>query len=279
LHHTEFNWQTNDGLQIFAQAWQPDEETKAVVALVHGLGEHSGRYAHVAAALTAAGYALVGFDHRGHGRSEGPRGHSPSWDALMDDIARLLKETAGRFPGCQVFLYGHSFGGNLVLNYILRRKPQLAGAIVTAPILRTAFQPPVWKIKLGETLYNLWPAFSLSNELDPKGLSHDAQVVTAYVNDPLVHNRISARLALDLLRNGGWAIAHASELSLPLLLMHGASDPVCSPQASQEFAQGASKNDCTFRPWDNLYHEIHNEPEQELVFQTMIQWMDEHLPG
>jgi alpha-beta hydrolase superfamily lysophospholipase len=116
-----------------------------------------------------------------------------------------------------------------VLNYILRRKPQLAGAIVTAPILRTAFQPPAWKIKLGETLYNLWPAFSLSNELDPKGLSHDPQVASTYVNDPLVHNRISARLALDMLRNGEWAIAHAGELSLPLLLMHGAGDPVCSP--------------------------------------------------
>jgi len=191
LHHTEFNWRSNDGLQFYAQAWTPEEEPRAAVALVHGLGEHSGRYAHVAAAMTAAGYALVGFDLRGHGRSEGKRGHSPSWDTLMDDIARLVEETSNRFPGRPVFLYGHSLGGNLVLNYVLQRKPQLAGAIVTSPILRTAFQPPAWKIKLGETLYNLWPAFSLTNEIDPKGISHDSQVVSAYVNDALVHNRVS----------------------------------------------------------------------------------------
>jgi alpha-beta hydrolase superfamily lysophospholipase len=277
MQHTEFNWRTDDGLQLFAQAWQPDEEPRAAIALVHGLGEHSGRYTHVASALTAAGYALVAFDHRGHGRSEGQRGHSPSWETLLDDIDTLLRETASRFPGRPVFLYGHSFGGNLVLNYILRRKPQLAGAIVTAPILRTAFQPPAWKIKLGETLYNLWPAFSLSNELDPKGLSHDPQVASTYVNDPLVHNRISARLALDMLRNGEWAIAHAGELSLPLLLMHGAGDPVCSPQASQEFAQRAPREACTFKPWDNLYHEIHNEPEQDQVFDTIIQWLNGRL--
>ena len=279
MQHTEFNWRTDDGLQLFAQAWQPDEEPRAAVALVHGLGEHSGRYTHVAAALTAAGYALVTFDHRGHGRSEGQRGHAPSWDTLICDTAKLLQETAARFPGRPAFLYGHSFGGNLVLNYILRRKPPLAGAIVTAPILRTAFRPPAWKIKLGETLYSLWPTFLLSNELDPKGLSHDSKVVSDYVHDPLVHNRVSARLGMDMLRSGEWAIAHAGELALPLLLMHGASDPVCSPQASQEFAQGAPREACTFKSWDNLYHEIHNEPEQQQVFQAMIEWLDAHLPA
>lgn len=288
MQHTEFNWRTDDGLRLFAQAWQPNEEPRAAVALVHGLGEQSGRYTHVAAALTAAGYALVACDLRGHGRSEGQRGHSPSWDTLMDDIAKLLQETTSRFPGRPVFLYGHSLGGTLVLSYILRRtppkrdgvpEPQLAGATATGPILRSAFQPPAWKIKLGETLYNLWPTFSLSNELDPKGLSHDTKVVSDYVNDPLVHNRVSARLGMDMLRAGEWAIAHAGELSLPLLLMHGAGDPVCSPQASQEFAQRAPREACTFKLWDNLYHEIHNEPEQEQVFHTMIQWLNAHLPA
>ncbi len=279
MNHSEFNWRTGDGLKLFAQVWRPEQEIRAVVALVHGLGEHSGRYTHVASALTTAGYALVAFDLRGHGRSEGQRGHSPSWDTLLDDIGMFLLESASRFPGRPIFLYGHSLGGNFVLNYIVRRKPQLAGAIVTAPVLRTAFQPPAWKIKLGEALYSVWPTFSLSNELDPKGLSQDPKVVSAYVNDPLVHNRVSARLGMDMLRAGEWALAHAGELSVPLLLMHGASDPVCSPQASQEFARRAPQEACTFNLWDNLYHEIHNEPEQGLVFQTMIQWLNGHLPG
>jgi acylglycerol lipase len=279
LHHTEFSWRTYDGLLLSAQVWQPEEEIRAVVALVHGLGEHSGRYAHVASALTAAGYALVAFDLRGHGRSEGQRGHSPSWETLLDDIDALLRESATHFPGRPIFLYGHSLGGNLVLSLILDRKPQVAGAVVTGPLLHSAFQPPAWKIKLGETLYSLWPTFALGNELDPNGLSHDPQVVRDYVNDPLVHNRVSARLGIDMLRAGEWALAHASELAVPLLLMHGASDPLCSPQASQEFAQRAPHGVCTFQLWDNLYHEIHNEPEQNQVFQTMVQWLGGHLPG
>jgi acylglycerol lipase len=279
LHHTEFNWRTGDQLQLYAQAWQPEQQTRAVVALVHGLGEHSGRYAHVASALTAEGYALLAFDLRGHGRSEGQRGHSPSWETLLDDIDMLLQQSASRFPGHPVFLYGHSLGGNLVLSSILSRKPQLTGAIVTGPLLRAAFQPPAWKVKLGEGLYSLWPSFALSNELDPEGLSHDPDVVSAYVHDPLVHNRISARLGIDMLRAGEWALTHAGELSLPLLLMHGASDTLCSPWASQEFARRAPPGTCTLRLWDNLYHEIHNEPDQELVFHTMIQWLNAHLPA
>jgi alpha-beta hydrolase superfamily lysophospholipase len=197
---------------------------------------------------------------------------------LLDDIDGLLLESVSRFPGRPVFLYGHSLGGNLVLSHILSRESHAVGAIVTGPLLRTAFEPPGWKIKLGETLYSLWPTFALSNGLDPKGLSHDPKVVSAYVNDPLVHNRISARLGLDMLRAGKRALDHAGELSKPLALMHGASDPLCSPQASQEFAQRA-KGACTLKLWDNLYHEIHNEPEQGLVFQTMIQWLNGHLPG
>ena len=123
MQHIEFTQQAPDGVQFYFQGWQPETPPKAVVCLVHGLGEHSGRYAHVAAALNDAGYALLGFDLRGHGKSGGPRGHTPSYETLMDDIGRLLAEAAQRYPGQPQFLYGHSLGGNLVLNYALRRKP------------------------------------------------------------------------------------------------------------------------------------------------------------
>jgi len=279
LQHLTFNMRTGDGLRLSGQVWQPDGEARAAVALVHGLGEHSGRYTHVAEALTEKGYALLGFDLRGHGNSEGQRGHAPSWDTLLDDIDALRKEAAIRFAGRPLFLYGHSFGGNLVLSYVLQRRPAVAGAVVTAPILRSAFRPPAWKIKLGEALYNLWPTFALGNEVDPTGLSHDGRVVSAYVNDPLVHSRISARMGLDMLRTGEWVIAHAQDLSIPLLLMHGAADRLCSFEASREFANHASTTLCTFKPWDNLYHELHNEPEQNEVLQTMIGWLDAHLPA
>ncbi|MGQ9493815.1 MAG: lysophospholipase [Anaerolineae bacterium] len=268
-------FQTADGLQLFAQDWLPEGTPRAVVCLVHGLGEHIGRYPHVAAALNSAGYALLGFDLRGHGHSPGQRGHAPSWDTLLDDIGQFLQDAQQHFPDRALFLYGHSMGGILVLSYALRRKPQLCGAIVTSPLLRTAFQPPAWKLWLGKTLYNLLPAFSLSNELDPRGLSHDQKVVDAYVNDPLVHNRISARLAMDMLWAGEWALEHAAAFPLPLLLMHGVADPICSPEASLEFAARVP-GECTFKLWEGLYHEIHNEPGQQQVFDVMVEWLGKH---
>src|SRR5512137_2011524 len=152
MQHIEFTQQALDDVQFYFQGWQPETPPKAVVCLVHGLGEHTGRYAHVAAALNDAGYALLGFDLRGHGKSGGPRGHTPTYDALMDDIGRLLAEAGQRYPGQQQFLYGHSLGGNLVLNYALRRKPGLAGVIATSPALRPATPLPGWKQSLAGLL-------------------------------------------------------------------------------------------------------------------------------
>jgi acylglycerol lipase len=278
MEHIEFTWQTGDGLQLFAQGWLPDGETRAVVCLVHGLGEHTGRYPHVGAALAQTGYALLGFDLRGHGQSQGQRGHAPSWEALLDDIRCFLEQAAQRFPGRPRFLYGHSLGATLVLNYALRRLPELAGVIATGPLLRPAFAPPAWKITLGRLMYRLWPTFAMSNELDPSGLSRDPDVVRAYVNDMLVHDRLSARLGMDMLSAGEWVLEHAPELMLPLLLMHGSTDALCSPEATRHFAARAT-SDPTYRSWDGLYHEIHNEPERQQVFDTMIGWLVACMPA
>ncbi|OIO94528.1 MAG: lysophospholipase [Anaerolineae bacterium CG2_30_64_16] len=278
MKHFEFNWRTADGLRLYAQAWEPDTTPAAVVCLVHGLGEHGGRYAHVAAALTAAGYALLGFDLRGHGKSEGPRGHAPSYDILMDDIGRLLDEAAARYTDKPRFLYGHSLGGNLVINYSLRRKPDLAGVIATGPALRTATPPPAWKLALGKILYKIQPGMQMANGLDRDGLARDPAVVRAYASDPLVHDRISARLALDMLQAGEWALAHATEFPLPLLLVHGTADRLTSSKATQEFAAQAP-GDVTLKLWEGFYHETHNEPEKAEVLGFMIDWLRAHTPA
>lgn len=278
MKHIELTWNTSDGLQIFAQGWQPEGETRAVVCLVHGLGEHTGRYPHVGATLARAGYALLGFDLRGHGHSQGQRGHAPSWEALLDDISLSLQQAAEHFPGRPRFLYGHSLGATLVLSYALRRLPPLAGVIATGPVLRPAFAPPAWKIGLGRLMYRLWPTYAMNNELDPNGLSRDPEVVRAYVHDSLVHDRLSARLGIDMLSAGEWLLEHARELTLPLLLMHGSADALCSSEANRHFAETAT-GDPTYRSWDGLYHEIHNEPEQQQVFDTMIAWLKAHTPA
>ncbi len=276
MQRFEFGWQTKDGLRLYAQGWKPEAELKGVVCLVHGLGEHSGRYEHLAAFLNQAGYALLAFDLRGHGKSGGQRGYAPSYEALLDDIARLLDEAANRYPDLPRFLYGHSLGGNLVINYALRRRPQLAGVIATGPFFRAAFEPPAWKLTLARIMYNLWPTLSLSNELDRQALSRDPEVVRDYDEDPLVHDRLTPRLTMDMFQAGLWALEHASELSLPLLLMHGSADRLCSVQASREFAARAGDR-CTLKIWDGFYHEIHNEPEQEQVFEYLLEWLNSRV--
>ncbi|NOZ00068.1 MAG: alpha/beta hydrolase [Chloroflexi bacterium] len=270
----EWKFQTNDGLNLFARSWTPERQPKAAVCLVHGHGEHIGRYAHVAAALNEAGYALLGFDLRGHGQSDGTRGHTPSYDALLDDITTFLAQAEERYPGLPRFLYGHSMGGNLVLNYALRRKTDLKGVIATGPWLRLAFEPPAIQVFLGKTMNKIFPGFVQTSGLETAALSRDPAVISAYENDPLVHDKISARLFVSMYESGLWALEHAAEFPLPLLLMHGSADRLTSAEASRQFAETAGEN-VTLRIWDGWYHEIHNEPEKAQVFESIIRWLDE----
>ena len=276
MQHHEGYINTRDGIRLFTQEWAPESDVKAAICLVHGLGEHSGRYTHVAAYLAENGYALDAYDLRGHGKSSGARGNTPSYDALMDDIALVLANTQARYPGKPVFLYGHSLGGNQVLNFALRRQPKVSGVISTGPWLRLAFDPPALQVTLGRVMNSIYPSFTQANGLERAALSRDDQVVMNYENDPLVHDRISARLFMGFYQSGYWALDHASDFSYPLLLMHGCADRLTSAQASREFAQKAGAC-CTLKIWEGFYHEIHNEPEQASVMKVMVDWLDQNL--
>lgn len=271
-----FSLITNDNKQLCAYLWNIPEP-RAIVALVHGLGEHAARYAHVAEALNNAGCAVIAFDQRGHGKSvasaKGTRGHGESYDLMLDDIALLLQESARRFPHCPQILYGHSMGGNLVLNFALRRKPALAGLISTSPALRPAFTPPALKLAAGKLLYSIVPSLTLPNGLDATGISRNASVVKAYLADPLRHNRLSAQLGMDILNSGEWALRHAAEWTLPLLLMHGEADRLTSCAATTAFAQNVPSALLTFRTWADGYHELHNEPNNAEVLAFICQWV------
>ncbi len=264
-----------DGTQFYMQGWEP-EHPKAVAALVHGQGEHTGRYAHVGSGLSEAGYTLVGFDLRGHGRSDGQRGHSPGYETLMDDVARFLQQVATRYPELPVFLYGHSLGGAIVVNFALRRKADLVGVIATGPLFKLAFEPPAIKLILAGVMNSIFPRFSQDSGLDHTALSRDPEIVRAYEADPLVNGRITARHFYGFHNAGLWALEHAEELSLPLLLMHGTADRITSESASREFARKAGPL-VTFHAWEGFFHELHNEPENAEVIRTMIEWMDGKL--
>ena len=272
----ETSWTDKQGLRFHSRGWEPEAAPKAVVAFVHGLGEHIGRFAHVGEAFTSAGYALMGFDLRGHGQSEGPRGHTPSIEAFMQDIDLLLEHVHQRYPGLPTFLYGHSLGGILVLNYGLRRKPALKGVIATSSGLRTALEKQPVKIMMANVLGGIAPTVLIPSGLATSGLSHDPQVERVYLKDPLVHDKISLGFGKVMLSAVHWALQHASEFPLPLLLVHGTDDPIAFPSGSQEFAAGAGDR-ATLVLWKGLYHETHNELNKAEVLQTTIRWMDEHL--
>lgn len=279
MKQVDFSWKNEAGLNLVGREWLPDAEPQAVVALVHGLGEHCGRYQHVAEAFAQAGYAMIAFDTQGHGKSDGVRGHFLSYDSVMRDITHLLEEAKSRHPGKPLFLYGHSLGGNLVLYYLLKRRPQLTGAIVTSPGLGVGKVPAV-KLFLGKILYALAPAVQMDNGLDVNGLSRDPEVAKQYLSDPLVHPKISARLALDLINSGQWIVDNAAQFpSVPLLLLQGSADRLVSPAMTDLFAKNAPAAQLTYKVFEGHYHELHNEPDKADIIDLMSRWIANHIPA
>lgn len=277
MHHQEMQWKSRDGVDLYAQVWDPSVvKPKAVVCLVHGLGEHSSRYAHVADALVREGFILMTYDLRGHGRSSGIRGHIKSIEDFMMDIDLVLEKSREQYPTLPIFLYGHSLGGIQVLHYGLLRKPNVKGIIATSSGLRTALEKQPLKILAAKILGSLTPSTTLPSGLEAEGISRNQSVVNAYRSDPLVHDRISLGFGKIMLGVTQWTLAHAGEFSLPLLLMHGKADTIAFPSSSVDFAEPL-KEKCTLVLWDHGYHELHNEPEQAEVIKTMALWMDARL--
>lgn len=270
---TETRILSSDGTSLAARKYVSEGTSRGEVAIVHGHGDHQGRYVHVAEALVAAGYTVHSVDLRGHGRSPGRRGHTPAYRFFMDDIEALVAQMD---PARPKFLLGHSMGGNLVLGYARLRPHDLRGLVVLSPLLRVAFQPPRWKTALGRWMAKLKPDFAQTTGLDPQGLARDPQVISTYQRDPLVHSLMSARLFVDVMGMGEETIARAGELALPMLLIHGAADPITSEPATKEFYERLGSPDKTFVSWPELRHETFNEPEKGEVFAKIIGWLDSH---
>ena len=252
------------------------KKPRVVIFLVHGMGEHARRYTHVAKYFKNANIAMVAIDLRGHGSSQGKRGHMPSFEHMMSDLKLALSEIFSSYKGVPVVLYGHSMGGNLILNYLLRDTQGIIGAIVTGPYLRLGFEPPKWKVLLAKLSANIYPALSQPTGLEKIALARSPQVIQEYENDPLVHDKITASFFINIHQAGIDAIDRSTELAIPILLMHGAKDRLTSPAGSKEFYSNAGPN-VSFHLLEELYHEIHNEPENNDVFQTQLLWIEELL--
>lgn len=261
---------------LFLRIWEPGKAVRAVMVLVHGLGEHSGRYGtHFAEFYTDAGLAILAPDLPGHGLTKGDRGHIVQTAQFLDYIDLLVNEAHRRYPEKPLFIYGHSMGGLITLWYALDRHPQVAGVIVTSPAIGVHDPVPAPKKALAKFMNRISPAFSMENGLDVAQLSRDEQVVQAYVNDALVHSRISARLGLMMLSQGDWILEHAPENQNRMLVMIGSQEGIVSKDAVDKFCQIAPN--ITYKVWPDLFHEIHNEAEKPQVFSFTKKWMDERL--
>lgn len=275
MGHNEYTWKSKTGTNVFGQSWLVDNP-KAVVGIIHGMGEHAGRYNYLIEALNNAGISVVGYDQFGHGRTEGKRGHVSNYDMLLGCVGELTSKMVELVPAKPTFLLGHSMGGNVLLNYILKRNPKINGAIVSAPWLKLAFEPPALQVKLGRMVSGILPGLVQSTKLDASTISKDPKEVKRYQDDPLVHDKISTAFFVGVYDSGLWALEHASELRTPLLLYHGTADKLTSHDASKQFSDKAGEGDVTFKSLKGFYHESHNEPERDELFKMIIEWITAH---
>ena len=269
-------FQSVDGLHIHTESWLPAGDPKAVVVIVHGISEHIGRYRHVANYLTQQGYAVYGLDHRTHGKSGGqPRVYITDFGQVVADLKKYI-DTIHQ-PGKKLFLYGHSMGSFISLNYLLQYQLGLAGFISSGcPIMIDTQFPPL-VAQIGNLLNAFVPTLPLI-PLELDAISREPAVVAAYKADPLVHaTRVRVRMAMGYNNALKPLRQRLSELRLPMLILHGGDDKLAPVSGSQLLYEKASSADKTLKIYPGLYHEIHNEPEQNLVFGDIGAWLNEHL--
>jgi lysophospholipase len=271
VSHTTAFLAGQGGRRIFWQAWTPEATARAVVVLVHGAGEHGGRYEHVAARLVDEDYAVYAADHRGHGRSDGPRALVDRLKNAVSDLDRLVVIAASEHPGVPVFMLGHSMGGTIAVVYALDHQNRLAGMILSGPL--AAIDAPAPVRAAGRVLSMLAPRLPMIG-VDPSLVSRDPEVVAAYRSDPLVHHgKLPARTVAELAAAIDRFPDRAPEITLPTLILYGSADGLCPPRGSDLLSERIGTPDKTVKRYDGLYHEILNEPEREQVLDDICAWL------
>jgi alpha-beta hydrolase superfamily lysophospholipase len=264
-----------DGILLHTESWLPETTPRAVVLFAHGIGEHIGRYPHVAAAFVEAGFAFYGLDHRTHGKSAGhPRCYFLRFQTVIDDLKLFLDRVQADHPGLKVFLYGHSLGSLIAEVFTLQHQAALAGLIVTGTPLAVEDAQPRLLIAVAGVLNTLAPTLAVAKPVPGTALSTDPAVGIAYDADSLVfHGDIAVRMGYHVLQQGRLVKSRAGELTLPLLIMHGEADTICPPPGSQILHDRAGSADKTLRWWPGMRHEIHNEVDQAQVIATAVEWV------
>jgi alpha-beta hydrolase superfamily lysophospholipase len=274
--HLEGERSLTGGGSAYWQAWLPEGDARAVVVIVHGLGEHSGRYHHVGRRLAGAGFAAYAADHRGHGRSGGRRANIGRMAVVVGDLAGFVRFAAERCPGVRVFMLGHSPGGLIALQYATGDVPELAGLVLTGPLVQVESGSPVLE-RMAGVLSALAPNLGVLM-VPPDAVSRDPAVVAAYRADPLVHHgKVPARTGAEILATTRALPARLPRLRIPLLLIHGTCDRLAPAAGSQLVHDGVASPDRTLRLCDGLWHEVMNEPERDEILDEIVGWISDRI--
>jgi alpha-beta hydrolase superfamily lysophospholipase len=277
MKHNEGNFNGANDLNLFYQSWQPDSEIKAIIALVHGFGEHSGRYMNIVNHVLPQGYTVYGFDHRGHGRSEGNRGHIMDWSEFREDLKLFLQLIRAQENELPLFLMGHSMGGLIVLNYMLHHPEEnINSVIVSSPLLAQPAISPII-VLISKILSRVRPGFSIETKLDVNSISRDPDVIKIYQEDPLVHSTASARFGTELTATMEWTQSHAKDFNKPLLIYHGASDQLVPPAGSQTFFENVQIREKEMHMYPDGFHEPHNDIDHKTVLQDIENWCNKYI--
>lgn len=278
MNHLETSYTTHDGQKLYLQAWMP-ENPKAGLLLVHGLGEHSGRYGHLVEKWNKLGVAVFTFDGRGHGKSAGakPTAYFDSYEDYLKDIDVLFGKVKAYIPGKPAFLYGHSMGGGLVAAYVLKNQPDAKGVILSSPAIKEAEGTSAILIAVSGLINRFLPKLKVL-KLDITGVSRIPEEVQKYKNDPLNYQEnIPARTGYELYQMMQFIQGNAEKFTLPFLLIHGNADRLTNPKGSELLAAKAKSSDKTFRVFPGGYHELINDSDREEVMQVLVDWVGERI--
>ncbi len=265
------------GDRLFWNKWVPDEKPKAVLLLVHGFGEHLGRYEYAANFWTKAGYAVYAIDHWGHGKSDGHPGFVANFSVYNDGVSALFEIIKGEHPGLPVFLLGHSLGGLISARYVQDHQASFAGCILSGPAIKVSEEPSPMLRRLSRFLSRFLPKLGVL-ALDAQQVSRDPKIVADYLADPLVYKgKISARLGYEMMQNMDYVQQHGQDIYLPMLLLHGSCDGLTDPQGSVFLHENISATDKKLILYPELYHEIFNEPEKDTVLSDVVAWLNNQI--
>ena len=256
--------------KLFFRYWHADH-AKLCICLVHGLGEHSGRYEEWASYFVNIGISVCALDLKGHGNSNGKRGHG-TFKNFYANIDLLVNEAGKHYPTIPVILYGHSLGGSIAINYYINRKPKINGLIITSPWFKLTTPPSTYKIALAKLTKLFLPFMTFDNGLNPANISRDLKEVDDYKTDNLVHRSVSLSLYFDAVSHGKNAIGMGYMLRVPLLLMHGSDDNITSCKSTAMFTRNTGIF-TRFNIWEGCFHELHHETNKKEIFAYIIDWI------